>query len=200
MIEGVRWFQEGNPKHLKDEMLLKMFLFLLGSVFLIRWQNLLRKLCAEKHRGLPSFLFLLSSWEYQSVPTPKQLAGWNWYSPFLTGPAFRGKAGICHCCVACGVWQGDRHLLGPYCWWPHTSSGWSQASLRGWEVVEKCDGSQGVWVCPCVPSCVGQQAGFPTPLIWHGLGIPNTESELCAKIVGFQEQLYCVLWKSIGLE
>lgn len=27
MIEGVRWFQEGNPKHLKEEMLLKMNLF-----------------------------------------------------------------------------------------------------------------------------------------------------------------------------
>lgn len=34
MIEGVRWFQEGNPKHLKEEMLLKMiYFFFLGTVF-----------------------------------------------------------------------------------------------------------------------------------------------------------------------
>lgn len=55
------------------------------------------------------------------------------------------------------------------------------------------------YVCP--PVSVSRQV-FPLPSFGIRRVFPteNTESKLCAKIVGFQEQLYCVLSKSIGLE
>lgn len=178
-------------------MLLKTFLFLLGTVFLIRWQNLLIKLRAEKLRELPSSFFLLSPCVCQTVPNPEQLANWNWYSPFLTGLVFRGRVGICHCCVACSVWHRGGHLLLPL---TATHQQWllPSLSLAGKPLRNVIT----VGVHMCAHLCWSAGRLFLLSSLGMGWVFPteNMESELCAKIVGFQEQSYCVLLRTIGLE
>jgi len=137
-----------------------MFLFLLGTFFLIRWQNLVTKLRAEKLRGLPSSFSSLHASTSQFQPPN------DWQAENGTALSFLGllsgkKVGICHCCAACSVSHGGRRLLCPHCRRQCTSSGWSQAPLSGWGAVEKCGHGGGVWVCTAVPSPVSQQVGFP---------------------------------------
>lgn len=169
----------------------KCLLFLLGTVFLIRWQNLWKSYALKSlDDSLPSSFYCLHGSINQFQPPN------NWPAEsgrvFSYWACFQGKSWdlplLCRLQYVTGRRTPPLPALtdGPKSLW--LGSSWEMWSP--WEGV----GAQG-----CGPDL---QVGFPalhTCMGWV-FRTETMESEWCAKTVGFWEQSYCVLSGTVGLE
>lgn len=170
----------------------KRFFFLLGTVFLIRWQNLLKSYVLKSLDGsLPSFYCLHGSINQFQPPN-------NWPAEtgtvlFLLG-LFSGKKLAFATAVSLSV--SDREVDTSFA---HAADGHARAvagpkSLwlgSGWEMWSPWEGVGLVCGQVLLLSTLGMGWVFPTE---------SMESESCAKAVGFWEQSYCILSGTVGLE